>query len=309
MYSTPVCESDIWSQVNSLNAEFLADRIEFIKETMLHLTKRDNLTNNNTFAVHDDRAAKASSIIAKQPRQVVNDRHSDMVNLERGGKRDKKSILNEWRYAQRGRLLRDDVPGDSSRDSVLVHPGKNIDNTTGERASVMIGDGYHFRGGSGETDCRDSDMFHLESPQENTNYALETMINDPKVQLLNRRTCKYGEYDSMPEANIRLWNSPWSFVDESDQSETKRYMERRVFRTWNGKHGDNVIDQLPPWQVWIHRRHVDMKDTVSMDGNVERGNHIRGYDMSQLKCRVDANRCQYQDASYKPFRMACDDPY
>lgn len=301
MYSTPVAESDIYSQVNCLDDAFLADRIEFIKQNILRADDRDNLTNNNVYVVNDGRVATAESIVRKMPRQVVNDRNSHCVNVVKEGGQSANDRLQSWRYPTRGREIREDVAGDDCTDGNLA----DTRHETAGRANVYIGDGFQFRGGSGESDQRDCDRFGVEGRRENTNYAVETMLNDPKVQLLNRRTCKYGAYDSMPEANVRLWSDDRGFVDESDPSQMRQYMNRRVFRTWNGAQGDNVADQIAPWQKWIHKRHVDMKDVTSLKGNVERDNHVRGYDMSSLHCRVEQNRRQNQAASVHPFKFEC----
>lgn len=299
MYSEAVMESDIHSQVNCLNDMFLAETITMIKRDLLHADLRDNLTNNNVHHYNDGRAVRAQSAISRMPRQVVNDRDSSCVKLmdrRPAGPPSTKEILDSWRYTARGRNVREDVAGDTNEDGLLA---------SGERANIAVGEGFYYQG-EVDTDHVDRDRHGVEMPRENTNNHIKTMLNDPKVQLLNRRACgKYGSASSDPEGNVRLWNNAWNFVDDSDPSEERRYMEKRVFRSYNGGTGESAADQIPWYRKAIQRRHVDVTAKDALSGNVERDCHVRGYDMSSLYCRVADNQRQHRADSVKPFRFEC----
>jgi len=284
--------ANIVDHVNTLNDYFLSDRIEFIRGSMLNVDKRDRLLNNNVYAYNDGHAAVSMTSTRNLPRQVVCDTDSRKIV----SKCEPCDELTRWRYPSRGVTLREDTSGD-------VYGG----DTGGVRANMYTGDGYQFRGGTGTDDVREGNRFGFDDVAENSDNAINMMMNDPKVQLLNRvdDNCKYGKADSMPQSNNRLWSSDGTFVDENNQAEMDRYMKRRVFRSWDGSKQETAAAQIPWWRKSIQHRHVDRDVKDALGGNVERNGMQRGHDMESLYCRVDANRETQRASAVAPFVFKC----
>jgi hypothetical protein len=186
-------------------------------------------------------------------------------------------------------------------------------------ASNTIGNDFYFQGVDGSLDGDViQDTFHLEAPQENTDYAQNFFINNARIQLLNRDTCDNKYYDtrmSLPNNNVKLWANSWQFVDESDIKARDRYMNKRINKSWAAHQrapsgfectdtntncripeGDSAASQIPPWRVAVQHRFYDRKngdESFGQGDRSEREGLIRGYDMSTLYCRVAANAEQY----------------
>lgn len=315
MYTEAKHDPDVQRELNALNDLFIAETIKFVEENVLYARERASLLNDDVYNWNDGRVAKAQSVISKLAQQVVQDRDSNTVIQRRerprsthvaGESESTMAVLDSWRYPARGRMIRDDVPGDTDRDDACVDP--KLDSTT--VANVVTGDGFYFQG-------VEPDTFGVQRRNEMSDNAVNMMMNDPKVQLLNRHDRKYGNGrdsrapDAMPQSDVRLWSTPWAPVDESDPTQLDRFMNRRIMRSQNmGCDGrirtdDSADAQIPWYRRAIQHRQVDMNTKTSLDGNIERGCHQRGFDMSSLLCRVEDNRRVNQAAGVAPFRFEC----
>jgi len=322
MYTESV-EHDVQGVLNAANDRFLGEMIEFISKNVLFEQERAGLTNGSVYNWNDGRNVKAQSIIARLPRTVVNDRDSHTTSTrmvqprttripadKNNEQKSTMDVLDSWRYPYHGRNVRDDIPGDTDTDGCDV--------SSVSRANVVTGDGFYFQGVEQDTN-------NVQAVKENTSYAIETMMNDPMIQLLNRRDDKYGTSDAQPQSDVRLWTEAWNPVDDSDPVQEKHYMERRVMRSYNvagrvdprniGKNGvpvggirtdDSADAQIPFWRKTVQHRHVDYTAKDALSGYVERGNMQHGFPMNDLICRVEDNRRTHQAGGVKPFSFDCE---
>lgn len=311
LYTEPVDPGDTVTQVRCLNDYFITETIKFLDEYYLKCSQRDRLVNNSTYTWNDGRVATADTAVRKSARESLDDKNTGHLKytLDGGGVASASAnakLAAMW-YPSRGREVRDDISGDRDCDS----PASNWCTDSSSYANAVTGTGFYFDGSGnyGDGPSKSVESFVSNPKYENTDNHISLFMSDPKIQLLNPHA--KGKFDdrryvggpdlsspdSDPQYNVKLWADDRGFIDESDPAAMTRYMTRRTFRNWSTNpcvEPDSAEAQIPFWIKNVHHRHVDRVNKNSLDGNIERGCLDRKFDMSSVKCRVDANAAHYR---------------
>jgi len=316
LYSEAIDEGNIVSQVRCLNDYFLESSVKLIDQYYLGVSERARQLGQQTYEVNDGRVATADTMVRKGARQSVDDRNTghNRYTLDGGGSpsASANAKLDAMWYPSRGREVRDDIAADRDCDS----PAANYCTDARSYANVATGSGFYFdgQGTIGDASTKSVESFGCRT-EENTDNHLTMFYSDPKIQMLNAyskgpdgknrfddRSYVGGPdlsaTDYNPQYNVKLWADDRGFVDESDPAAMKRYMTRRTFQNWstnNCDEPDTAAAQIPFWIRNVHHRHVDRVNNNSLDGNVERGCIDRRFDMSSVRCRVEANAKHYRE--------------
>ena len=405
LYKEREIESNPVQQIRCLNNYFMENVAEFMD---LYYRRTPAGGNNVAYSVDDGFTAAADSSVRKNGRESLVDTNTARHKIVY----DTSPLANMW-YPSRGRILRDDIPGDTSRTHQITdqcfnggppgdcrlangaspHSGANRygypntqpnlpytayvtpnANATLSRNHMTADEGFcgrptsQYQRGTIVSDQRSGAACQASSGggagfnfgnegfvgidntmagdgnstgkahyyEEGTDYAIDTFMNDPKIQLLNSEPCKrkfddkryvggcdQSSVDSSPQYNVKLWATPFSFIDESNPKMFNRYMNRRTFRDWTGNtapadkdgcegnttdrpcsrdgyygsggvQGDSADAQIPWWRRNMHHRNYDRCNLDGLEGYVERGYMDRPWDMSTANCRVEANARQYR---------------
>jgi hypothetical protein len=224
----------------------------------------------------DDRAEYIRSFVINtnddKPKYSV----SDNIPTSRHGinhyKQSPNAILNTWAFnASPGIQLREDPSGD-----VYYFDGKCTDDicTNGKK---MQYNAYSSQGdnalATGITFCDQSMV--------NTSNHIDFLLNNSYVQALNR--------DCYPHTSDAFGNA----TPASDA----RLLERRIFR--NNERGEE--NGIPSYEQRLYKRNLERDITEGLRPG-ERGCLVSGYDMTELKSRVD-----YKNAAKAKYESTCKD--
>ncbi len=288
---TQTQNENFMERVMEFNRDFLNDRVQFITTYLQQTDESLPIVRENTQV----------ALPVKGYRQVVSDSNSNTAcaKLDKG--------MDVWKYPTSAISLnmRDDAHSslvartkgtaqtrvnpnishyNSTYDNVYSNPDDKFDN-------YMVASDF---GGAEEPTAVDRLLGNTYIQSLNEPVKGRANGAPSRVEMMGQSGTKYMGYSNPlayqnPQNNVKLWADDNGFVDESDKVAYSSYVNKNHMRSYN----KDKSDPFPWWRKAIQHRHYDRDEPKEVLGAQERTAQVSGYNMGELRERVNRNKGPY----------------